>query len=449
MGLAVLATLIAVFYAEEDWRGRHAWQSCKREFEAKGEMLDWSAYLPPPVPDEQNFFKAPKMQEWFTGRGTRSLSKKLVNANTFASITSDVSAKSYLSWSDPFAADFELIREALKRPCARMDGDYSQPFEIPIPNFIVTRALAQVLAQRARCYLQLRLPEEALREVTLLNDSRKLLEGAPTGKPMTLVAAMINLAVAQLYVNTIADGLQSHSWRESQLLALEDQLKQINLAPFVVAGFRCERDAVCFTLINTPPTELANQQLGVRGAPTNLWQKLKIPEFTFLTFAPRGWVDQNLITQTELIQKLIDGYDLTNNLIIPSQADKVAKEISELNPWSPYAFLEAIFLPNLTRATITFAYDQSQVNEAQIVCALERFRLAHGNYPEALDNLVPQFIEKLPHDIIGGGPLHYHRTENDGFLLYSVGWNGVDDGGNPAASYDDRKGDWVWQYPAR
>ena len=41
-------------------------------------------------------------------------------------------------------------------------------------------------------------------------------------------------------------------------------------------------------------------------------------------------------------------------------------------------------------------------NEAQIVCALERYRLAHGEYPGTLDALSPQFIEKIPHDIIGG-----------------------------------------------
>ena len=46
------------------------------------------------------------------------------------------------------------------------------------------------------------------------------------------------------------------------------------------------------------------------------------------------------------------------------------------------------------------------VNEAQIACALERYRLAHGEYPETLDALVPQFIEKVPHDIIGGGAAH-------------------------------------------
>ena len=63
--LAALATLVAAFYLEEDWRGKRAWENCQRELEAKGTVLDWNAYIPPSVPDDQNFFKAPKMQEWF------------------------------------------------------------------------------------------------------------------------------------------------------------------------------------------------------------------------------------------------------------------------------------------------------------------------------------------------------------------------------------------------
>jgi hypothetical protein len=88
-------------------------------------------------------------------------------------------------------------------------------------------------------------------------------------------------------------------------------------------------------------------------------------------------------------------------------------------------------------------------NEAQIVCALERYRLAHGEYPETLDVLAPQFIEKLPHDIIGGQPLHYRRIEGGIFLLYSVGWNETDDGGVPGTLSDPKQGDWVWQYPLK
>ena len=49
-------------------------------------------------------------------------------------------------------------------------------------------------------------PEEVLREMTMLHDVCRLLEGAPTGKLMTLVAAMMNVAVTGLYVDVIAEG---------------------------------------------------------------------------------------------------------------------------------------------------------------------------------------------------------------------------------------------------
>ena len=41
-----LATLIGLFYAVEDWRGKRAWEKCRRELEAKGAVLDWNAFIP-------------------------------------------------------------------------------------------------------------------------------------------------------------------------------------------------------------------------------------------------------------------------------------------------------------------------------------------------------------------------------------------------------------------
>jgi hypothetical protein len=92
-------------------------------------------------------------------------------------------------------------------------------------------------------------------------------------------------------------------------------------------------------------------------------------------------------------------------------------------------------------------------NLGQVVCALERYRMAHGNFPETLDALVPQFIEKLPHDIIGGQPLKYRRADDGKFLLYSIGWNETDDDGqvvrNKDGSVDMVNGDWVWGIPLK
>src|SRR6266487_3108482 len=51
-GVACFVTLIALAYAEENWRGKRAWQNYKRQWEAKGEKLTIAALMPPPVPDE-------------------------------------------------------------------------------------------------------------------------------------------------------------------------------------------------------------------------------------------------------------------------------------------------------------------------------------------------------------------------------------------------------------
>jgi len=57
--LVCLVTLIALFYAEEDWRGKHDWEQFKSEQEAKGIKFDYEAYIPAPVPDDQNFARSP------------------------------------------------------------------------------------------------------------------------------------------------------------------------------------------------------------------------------------------------------------------------------------------------------------------------------------------------------------------------------------------------------
>jgi hypothetical protein len=466
IGLAILATLIAIFYAEEDWRGKRAWENCKRDLEAKGMVLDWEKFIPPPVPDDQNFFNVPEMTTWFVkGHGGTAWSKSLESTNTFATISNNIVARDYLAWNDQFEPDFDRIRKALQRPYARMDGDYSQPFEIPIPNFVSMRTLVQVLAQRTKCYLQLGQPDKALRELMLMHDMCRILERPPTGKPITPVEAMINVAITGLFANTIADGLQKHAWQEPQLAALQEQLKKINLSPTVAGAFKMELAGSTRTFETHPAYKLAGLfklvDLVSGGASSSkktkagaFWWLLKNPMYLFLNLAPRGWWYQNLANCAAYDSKSLDGFDLEHDTLSPRLFDEVTHNLNQfLDHKSPFNLMASVAIPNIAKATQTLAHNQTLVNEAQIVCALERYHLAHGEYPEMLDALVPQFIEKLPHDIIGGQPLHYRRTGDGKFLLYSVGWNETDDGGQvvskPDGSEDWGKGDWVWQYPLK
>jgi hypothetical protein len=62
--------------------------------------------------------------------------------------------------------------------------------------------------------------------------------------------------------------------------------------------------------------------------------------------------------------------------------------------------------------------------------ALKRHQLRHGRYPETLAGLAPGFLAAVPVDPWSGRPLCYRLTPQGGFILYSVGVDGVDDGGD-------------------
>ena len=52
----------------------------------------------------------------------------------------------------------------------------------------------------------------------------------------------------------------------------------------------------------------------------------------------------------------------------------------------------------------------------------------HGRLPGPLDELAPRYLEAVPADPFDGRPLRYKRLEN-GYVIYSIGSNGIDDGG--------------------
>ena len=83
IGVCIVA-LITLFYLEENWRGKRAWQQCKSELLAKGAVLDWAAFIPPAVPDDKNIFRAPSMEEWFAGKGPNRLTALLAPPITTA-----------------------------------------------------------------------------------------------------------------------------------------------------------------------------------------------------------------------------------------------------------------------------------------------------------------------------------------------------------------------------
>ncbi len=366
-----------------------------------------------------------------------------------------IRAADYVKWSDGFEEDFDLIRESLKRPYVQMTGNYSSPLNVPIPNFISHRFVAQTLTDRAKCHLLLGQPEAALKDLTLVRALCVTMEGKPPTRPMTLVATMIDSAITGLYIDTIAEGFRLGVWREQELLALQEQLRQIDLPPLLVKSFEFERASMGRVLETVKADEFRNITTGMPGGTrTNLWDRLKDPTYAMMKLGPRGWVYQNMIRIASLHADMLKGVDAANRTVSPASAEQAAKDAETmLSRFSPYTFLAAVMVPNFSRAVSTLSRNQCLADEAQIACALERYRFAHGEYPKSLDALVPQFLEKIPHDIVGGQPLKYRVKDNGHFVLYSIGWNEKDDDGvSGPMKYgmpDVTKGDWVWAGSAR
>ncbi len=86
-------------------------------------------------------------------------------------------------------------------------------------------------------------------------------------------------------------------------------------------------------------------------------------------------------------------------------------------------------IPVMTHSLSVEQTRRTEIRLVPAVFALARHRAAHGAYPERLDQLVPAFLDKLPADDFGDGPLKYQRRDDGAFELYSVGLNGKDDGG--------------------
>jgi hypothetical protein len=90
-------------------------------------------------------------------------------------------------------------------------------------------------------------------------------------------------------------------------------------------------------------------------------------------------------------------------------------------------------------------------NIVMTAIALKRYELQHQHLPNKLEALVPDFLKTLPIDWMDGRPLRYRPNADGTFLLYSVGENGIDDGGNPSlrkhVGARDIEAYFYWQNP--
>lgn len=93
-------------------------------------------------------------------------------------------------------------------------------------------------------------------------------------------------------------------------------------------------------------------------------------------------------------------------------------------------FLLDILLPSLWQASTHGPLLRQRLDALEVSLAIERFRRDHNRWPESLDELAPAYISAAPLDQFDGEPLRYRVVDGEP-VLYSVGFDRVDDGGAP------------------
>ena len=84
--------------------------------------------------------------------------------------------------------------------------------------------------------------------------------------------------------------------------------------------------------------------------------------------------------------------------------------------------------PAVTKVANAYHRNVAQLRCCLIMLAAERYRLAQGHWPAAIADLVPKYLPAVPLDPYDGAPLRL-RLLKDGLVIYSVGDNRQDDGG--------------------
>jgi hypothetical protein len=92
-------------------------------------------------------------------------------------------------------------------------------------------------------------------------------------------------------------------------------------------------------------------------------------------------------------------------------------------------FLRDYFLILIRQLRQAADRTEQTVRNLHLAFALAAYHGERGGYPEKLDALAPKYLEEVPTDLYSGKALIYRPSEN-GYLLYSVGINGLDEQGH-------------------
>jgi hypothetical protein len=275
-----------------------------------------------------------------------------------------------------------------------------------------------------------------------------------------LISWLVRAACLQVAIGPVWEGLAEHRWSDSQLQELQGRFEHYDSAPALERCLHAERAFGVLTV----------DLIGKRDWPyfSTDTGDLPLGEYLFQSharfiarLAPSGWWDQEKLQYCRLFDLEFQGaWDPAGRTFSPSQINSNSVALGDsistgFQTILHHRLIAKLLLPALGRTLFKAATVQTATDQAAIACALERYRLANGQFPEELQALTPKFLSSLPNGVITGKPYEYRRTADGQFTLNSAGADDKDASVTSGKGllnqmsqwFAIKKGDWLWSYP--
>jgi hypothetical protein len=498
--VAPVLAVITVFtgLTLERWWGKLALSAWKNQMLARGEIFDPRRIWPPPSVRSVRFSndfarvtgELPPALRMYGGqycsvvpetpgmarRGSQEPKPPSYGNQNSTNTWQDLEARLRGS-----AKSLQALRQLMKDPPASVGYDVIKQLEDEwIPNFVASRVAAQTLHAAVGLELHNGNLPGALENLQALSGAVRVYEQDPT-----LVSFMIRVAILGLSADAFWDALQAEGWTEPQLAALQqtcpcDQL--LSQMPKTMEAGRAARISSMKRLRASSygdwvrKYEEIYQSFGGKPPASCAAPRVRVwRDWVFHPLWQYAWADEeelhylksvqgDLVILREAAEKRAWAGPKTQltsshqNYLPPAGSWRFYMKLPMLESFSeviggsppePPAYP----YPEFARAWNTTMKNLTLGEMVNAVVALKRYKLRHGQWPQRLAALVPEFATRPPLDLVDGRQLRYRLEPDGSFTLYSVGQDGQDDGGDPTPASSGTQfqknscwegRDWVW-----
>lgn len=478
---AALIALIAWPFAAH-YRLKKAVARYARELEAQGEKLNVPELAPPLPPLDQNgapellaalarlpspnFTNQPAMMQWVSpGRARVAWREEPLPNDETTNVWPGLRAE-----VERHRATLAQIRAALSKPALVMDLDYSEGFNLILPHLPQLKYATLWLTWGAMLDLHEGRTADALQNL----QAAIRLVGRYKDEPL-LISVLVRFAIASVAVVATWEALQAPNVSEAQLAALQAEWEGVDFFGHLEGAIQTERAMSRDALAEMR----SSRQSAVRAATQLQPSTTALDEFKELTKTairdpgqglrevairyPAYWAWRWWWSYKDELA-LMRSYQAMIAAIRQARQDnsfqralaRWEEEIARLRREYPHTGGWFGFNPVSSLVQIPSRHCRIEIQRRLVVAAiaLKRYQMRHGAFPNALDALVPEFCAEVPRDPVDGQPLRYRRLPEGDFLLYSLGENGTDEGGDPTPSRLATTPNWlrgrdiVWPQPA-